>query len=184
VSWLFSDSTGNEAMTSLGATTVEGFDIADAAAEARDAFQDNLSEFIHDGWRGDVVRIQQGTAVPSEPITFDLAPWDGGTAAVPGCTPQVSYLLKKITARGGRKGRGRMYLPGPPEDAVDAYGLLSESQFDALTTAVVDFAAQMLAATNFGKLVLLHTDPLEEPDDFTNFFPETKVATQRRRLDR
>jgi len=184
VSWLFDDSTGNKAMTSLGATTVEGFDIEDAATEARDAFQDNLSDFIHDGWRGDAVRIQQGTADPSEPITFDLAPWDGGTAAVPGTTPQVSYLVKKLTARGGRKGRGRMYIPGPPEDAVDAYGQLSESQYDALVTAVADFSAAMLTATNFGKLVLLHTDPLDEPDDLTNMFPEVKVATQRRRLDR
>jgi len=98
----------------------------------------------------------------------------------------VSWLIQKRTARGGREGRGRMYIP-PAElhdGNIDAVG-------DIFTTIHVRMQACMtgllLAQDSDGHpLVLLHseaTGPLP-PDPITALAAQGKVATQRTRLRR
>jgi len=109
------------------------------------------------------------------------------TAAVTGTfsgtqmTPNVAYLLRKVTASGGRRNRGRMYLPGVNEGNVDGTGAVDGTAIGKLNTAGSDFITDTGAA-DIG-LFILHSDG-GTPTEITSFVASPKVATQRRRLRR
>jgi len=104
-----------------------------------------------------------------------------GTVSGDGTAPQVAYLVKKLTALGGRKNRGRMYLPGPNESKVDADGSVISAFISSSQSSLDNFMTDTGAA-DIG-IVILHTD-LSTPTDVTSLVMEPKVATQRRRLKR
>jgi len=103
---------------------------------------------------------------------------NAGTSTVP---PNVSVLIQKQTALGGRAGRGRLYFPAIPEAQVDGSGLVSSTWTDGLD---VEFAA-MAVAWGAGGLepVVLHGagSPLTTPTPITDFVAAGQCATQRRR---
>lgn len=92
--------------------------------------------------------------------------------------PQVAILVSKVTGVGGRKGRGRCFLPGPP-DVLDtstgeydpAFVLQVQGVMDALLT---ELDTQDLPAH------LLHSTP-GFPFPITGFVVRTRSGTQRRR---
>lgn len=99
--------------------------------------------------------------------------------------PQVSLLLKKVTASAGRRNRGRMYLPGPSESDTTQGGDVASS----CVSAMGNFSGDLLtmdneAGTNVGSPVLFHDTAPTTPTVITNIVAQTKVATQRRRLVR
>jgi hypothetical protein len=103
----------------------------------------------------------------------------GGAAA-----PNTSWLIRKITALGGHAGRGRMYLPGVPEEDIDDNGNIVSASREALEGDV----GSMMAALVLANLdpVLLHAEgsPISTPTLITGWSVDTRVATQRRRLRR
>lgn len=103
----------------------------------------------------------------------------GGLSSGEGISPQVATLVKKSTALGGRKGRGRMYIPGTPE-SVDAVGGSLDSGFvTAVNTCLNDFLDNMAGVSV--PLVLLHGDNTT-PTPLVSFACQSLVATQRRRI--
>lgn len=102
--------------------------------------------------------------------------------------PNTSYLLTKNTAQGGRRGRGRMFLPGLQEAIVNSGGTVLDPQFTTLQTQWSAFATAMAAAGN--GLSLLHTyDPVLgevpiPPSAVLSLTLSSRVATQRNRLRR
>lgn len=101
-----------------------------------------------------------------------------GGAAAP---PNVSVLVTKVTASGGRKGRGRFFVPGFPEGLIDAGGVVNPTQ---LTTMQGDFDAFLDNINTAGfPVVLLHGDSTT-PTTVTDLIVAPLVATQRRRLRR
>ena len=112
----------------------------------------------------------------------------GTNAAFSPTQQNTAVLCKKLTARGGRQGRGRFYLPPglTAEGNITPQGTLLESVRAQLQT---DLGA-WLAAVNAGTsdLVLLHgpvdvgTPP--PPDPILQFVVDTVVATQRTRMRR
>lgn len=106
-----------------------------------------------------------------------------GTAAV-ACPPNVTWLIRKNTALGGRAGRGRMYIPGVPESLVDGAGIIGSGAIADMQTAIDDFFAE-LATGGFPAVVLHGEDsPLTVPTPITSLTVSETVATQRRRLRR
>ena len=110
--------------------------------------------------------------------------WNGanaGNISTSGASPQVSFLLKKGTAFGGRAGRGRMYIPGVPEAQVGSDGDLDDTFVANMTSAWEDFA--VAAVGNLTPFVLLHgsSSPISSPTPITSFQVDGRVATQRRR---
>lgn len=95
--------------------------------------------------------------------------------------PNVAYLVKKETERGGRKGRGRFYLPPihNGESLIDASGVIDASSVTAIQAWYTNLQTAW-AATTFGP-VLLHEDG-STPDAITGLSFQSLVATQRRRL--
>lgn len=124
----------------------------------------------------------------------------GGGAALPN---NCALLIKKKTARGGRRNSGRMFIPPAylAEANVDATGLITSemSTYQAQTTQFYDNLRDSTQpvgqpATSFMP-VLLHSDPLDgsgnpvpgtapEPTDITSFVVDPRIATQRQRMRR
>lgn len=107
-----------------------------------------------------------------------------------GVLPQnCAVLIHKRTARSGRRGRGRMYVPGIPEGDVSQVGGITT--LAGWQTALTAFYNRIVAAPDVLGPVLLHstsptvpllTDPLLVPDGITAFQVDGVIATQRRRL--
>lgn len=144
-------------------------------------------------------------------IHVKLGPDETGPSAVfstniPGtqnvaCVPaNVSALIHKTTSLGGRRGRGRMYLPLLPEANVDDSSLLLSAARTGIQTAITAFLAGLVAADI--QMALEHSpsydwaivngqprriptgDPVPDPTLVTAASVESTVATQRRRLRR
>lgn len=97
---------------------------------------------------------------------------------------QVAYLIHKNTALGGRAGKGRMYLPGVTESAVNANGSIDSGTLDTLTADIETFGSA-IAALGIDPVVLHGEDsPLSTPTPITSLTVDSIVATQRRRLRR
>jgi hypothetical protein len=102
----------------------------------------------------------------------------GGTSHT-GTTPNVAFLMKKLTGLGGRANHGRLYLPGVSEQDVDVDGTVAGSKLTELTTNFGAFATDCAAKSFF--LVILHNGTAA-PTPMTQFLWEGTAATQRRRL--
>lgn len=140
--------------------------------------------------------------------TFPIATAGGGLALAP--TPSnTAILVQKVTTRGGRRGKGRMYVPGCPEANVDQDGFLTVAYRASLQTAVNNLLDRLTAPAGGGTAGdpvaprLLHnsstqttvqtsptarivtttiTGPGPAPDAITGFLIAPQVATQRRRM--
>lgn len=167
-----------------GAANTLGFDVQAYGGSPGSAAQD-----VYERWAG-VVQGLAGTIRLAE-VLVKFGPGDTGPAAsFSGETvsaanapspPNVAYLVRKNTNIGGRQGRGRMYLPGVNESAVDAAGGIAGTLIADLSgrlgTAFAGFIADNLPP------VLLHEDALA-PTPLINLDISGQVATMRRRLRR
>lgn len=106
--------------------------------------------------------------------------------------PNVAVLFKKGTARGGRRGRGRMFVPWlGGETVVDELGNISPVFVEGLNTVAQNFLDELADETDADSpMYLLHsTDPDQStapgsPNLVTSLICDPLVATQRRRLGR
>lgn len=98
----------------------------------------------------------------------------------------VAVLLMKRTSRGGRKGRGRMYMPWwVDESIVDPVGTINSPWTTNLQGAATAYLALLLAAGI--PMQLMHRGPTastDTPNQVTSLVLSPIVATQRKRLNR
>lgn len=111
-------------------------------------------------------------------VQTNVASVSGGTSHAP-ATPNIAFLCHKITALGGRRNHGRMYLPGVSEQDVDGVGNVVGSKITELTSNMNAFLASMATANFFW--TLLHNGAVA-PTPITSYQWETLAATQRRRM--
>lgn len=102
-----------------------------------------------------------------------------GDATGDAIAPQVSALITKTTNTGGRRGRGRLFMPGLPESAVDQSGVVDPANRAALTGVWEDFREAIAAADL--PMVVLHSSGSVAPTTVTALSCQGQVATQRRR---
>lgn len=131
------------------------------------------------------VRVSLGTDGTAD-LVYVLATNQAGGMASLTVPPNVAVLIHKSTNRGGRRGRGRMYLPWSVQSTqVDEGGQIVASQVTIITTAITTWRTQL---TTLGSpLVLLHgpgKTAMPAPDPVTSASCDRLVATQRRRLGR
>lgn len=93
----------------------------------------------------------------------------------------LASLIQKQTLLGGRRGRGRIYLPGVPEANTLPNGNLTGAYNDLLTASWNQFRLDM--ASSDLPLFLLHSDATP-PTEIQLFSVDIRPATQRRRLRR
>jgi hypothetical protein len=114
-----------------------------------------------------------------------------GTGVSPVLPQNSAVLIHKRTTRAGRRGRGRIYMPGVIEGSCANNGVLDGAHRASLQNIWTAFLARFGAAGPLGdvNMVLLHNgpllsegDPLYEPTLVTSLFVDPVIATQRRRL--
>lgn len=175
--------------------------IDDAFANAvHDAFVDNLTPVISDGVSIVETRLKQGPDDTGPTVVH--AEVDNGALTGAAASPNVSFLVHKRTALGGRRGRGRLYLPGVLEADVDEGGNVAAARHTAVQDAVIawrDDINAIVFLTGPVDMMLEHEPPTEwilvdgqprrsptgtapDPSFVTSVSLDTMVATQRRRL--
>lgn len=104
-----------------------------------------------------------------------------GTKSGEPVPPNCAFLATKRTARGGRRGRGRFFLPPVwvPEHEINAAGVISSGQVTIVQLLLEGLIAEMSAQDI--PAVLLHSDG-GTPDEITGVTVQSRLATQRRRL--
>ena len=119
--------------------------------------------------------------------------------------PNAAVLIHKRSAVGGRRNRGRMYLPWYTTDAgVDELGNLNSAELNAIQTTMTAYRVAIAGDANLGDMVILHdsskytvtrpsptvkqitrtTVVTPSPTVITALVCDPRIATQRRRMGR
>jgi hypothetical protein len=169
----------------LGAATTLGFQqtgTTDPDADAFDlhqAMRDLVAAVCSDEIRLERTDVKWGPDATGPSGSFSQNQTGGRTGGV--APPNVSLLVRKGTALGGREGRGRMFIPGPSEEDLSAGGFVESALVTAATAALGTFFAALIAADL--PPYLLH-DSGTPPTAITTLDLDGRAATQRRRLRR
>lgn len=131
----------------------------------------------------DRVSCYVGDDGPSGSVDSDEAPVAGSaTAARP--PTACSAIARKVTAERGRRGRGRMFLPGVlAETEIDQDGTVTAGRRTSLNTALDDFQDTFVAGvTGVTGLVLLHSSAPADPSPITGLVTSDLVGWIRGRI--
>jgi hypothetical protein len=106
---------------------------------------------------------------------------DVGTVGAAPLPSNCAILVTKTTGIGGRRNKGRMFVPpfSPPEGDVDHNGNIT-SGLTTLQTRYTQWYDGLVGADL--DPVLFHNDPDDTPTAITGFLVSSKIATQRRRM--
>lgn len=121
---------------------------------------------------------------------FAAATRAGTNVGVSPVPQNCAYLIRKTTARGGRHGRGRVFLPPLTggEASITPTGDIGAAAVTNWNTELEEF--RVACETNSQALELLHSPPpggvgpVIPPDNITGLLMQRVVATQRNRLRR
>jgi hypothetical protein len=168
---------------SLGVQGLPGRTALEIAGSMYDLWEDVFlatSASMLTGWT--FVGVSATQTLAGVPVVREkIAPIDG-TGPDKGLIVNSALLVRKNTAAGGRKNRGRMYVPpfNVEEDSVTVSGSFDSGfvtaqtgGWNALHIALVDDDIPPW---------LFHSDPADEPTPITSFTAQSVAATQRRRM--
>lgn len=122
---------------------------------------------------------------PGTGPTFDVVRNVAGTGSAARATPNVAYLVRKRSVLGGRRHRGRIFIPGVHESNVDEGGNVISSYVTILQGVVDGWIADTKALPDVEEAVILHAPGntvVPPPTKIEAMQVQTKVGTQRRRL--
>jgi hypothetical protein len=172
---------GHEIDTASGANNDDAAD--DLMSAFALAFRANLSSAY--SITGCTVYI--GNDGPTIIGTSTAAPVAGQVGVNP-YPPNTAFLLRKRTDLAGRRGRGRMYIPGVVEATATANGLLTTvetAQWQTLADDYMDRLTTAVGARLYPPVVLHRSEGIgvePPPTPILSFVAEQRLATQRRRL--
>lgn len=171
---------GQKAACTVGAAGPDPLSSVEAAPfEA--AFATAIMPLVTADWVHD--KITWSSAAGTVRETFVNVPGGDASAALIGA---VAILVHKRTTLPGRRGRGRMFIPGPGEGAVDGTGTLTAGRLVDWQTAVD--AMELAMRTNSAyEPTLLHNELVlpavaPAPTVIDRFDVSPKCGIQRRRL--
>jgi len=169
------------AEVTLGFSQSDPHTAAQYAESASTAFSDNIVPFLGAGVTFVNTHVKLGPNV-SGPMA-DFPSNEFGASSGEDAAPNVTYLVRKNTAIGGRAGSGRWYLPGVVEENVLAGGTVPTVNSNDLNDRLSDFQAALVLAGMTPQL-LQSVATVRGPEPITSMITESLVATQRRRLRR
>lgn len=149
------------------------------------------SAFVASGRPYAAANVQTGWTFKGVSVTkmIDTGPLIGqslsdivGTMTGGPVPPNSSILMNKSTDEGGRRGRGRAFLPPVHigESGIDQAGFMTAANASAIT-AFYDAAAVALNTAGY-HWVLFHSSSPFTPTPITANPIQTQLATQRRRM--
>ncbi len=174
-----------EMLVTMGFRIETGFFLNPAAGELlADSFAANMLNLCAAGYTFRGLRVTNGP--DGEGVVNEVERSTVTTSTKLGMPPNVAYLTRKVTGLGGRRNRGRFYMPGVSEIDVDNTGLLTATHRTNYQTSVNAWFAQNLAGPEIAAHAVFHDTqegfPAVTPTDVTSLLVQPKVATQRRRL--
>lgn len=129
---------------------------------------------------------------PPEALIFTSPATQAGLAAMETPPPNTNVLVALQTGRGGRRGRGRWFLPWAlPEGSVDEVGTIAVAHLNGINGTLDDLLTSMAALQS--PFVILHSFNSEEgeapdiggaPNEVLSATAQSLVGSQRRRLGR
>lgn len=187
----------------LGAAVVYGVILTveetpmETALQAHGCYEGSLLVRQTDNTTLAATRVKYGPDETGPSAEYTASPANGGQTTESG-TPQQAYLFTKTTALGGRRGKGRMYVPGVSEPVVDMSGIVTPVFTAGNAAAGAAFLSDLDGAGI--PMCLLHgpatewvlvdgqprrvpvAGPVPEPTLVTGLAASNLIATQRRRL--
>lgn len=153
---------------------------------AIDAYNSFVSAFIPStgamlaGWT--FVGVEVTRTFAGNPDRANFGPPIIGTGGAAGQTLNSALLVNKNTGLGGRKNRGRAFVPpfNLPEGSVDQAGFIAPVDRGNQQAGYLSYVNAMEAAGLF--LWLFHSDPADAPSAIVSLLVQPQVATQRRRM--
>lgn len=120
---------------------------------------------------------------PTGPLTFETGTAVAGTAVATTLPNNCAVLVRKFTNLGGRRNRGRMYLPPAylPEANVNQVGTIDPAVVTTIQGHMASLEAQLVAVDL--AMVVLHSNG-GTPAFITQLTVQPKLATQRTRMRR
>jgi hypothetical protein len=125
-----------------------------------------------------------------DPVTGEqVDPSTGGRASSFMLPQNSAWLIKKLTAFGGRKNRGRMFFPGVPDVSVNDAGIVNPPELVDWAAALDTYLAVFLDSVFIGGMFILHNSsasgaPGGAPTQVLDLQCDGRIATQRQRLRR
>lgn len=170
----------------LGTNSTAGttLDPNDHAAAVWDSFTNVGGPYVTGAMIGNWQFIGVTTTLMDDtgPVVGEYNQTISGSAAGLGLVPNTALLIKKNTASGGRRNRGRMYVPPvwPPETKVDGNGVIDSGEVTTLQNQYNSAFADLV--TNNCPPMLFHSEAPFTATAITGFTVQSLMATQRRRL--
>lgn len=119
----------------------------------------------------------------SDPIVQVSTTQTAGTSSRESTAPALALMVTKNTNLGGRKHRGRNYMPWALADSdVAENGAVNPTRLTSWAAALDEYMDYIIGPTTdlLDEPVILHTDPTV-PTPVTSFTPNPAIRTQRRR---
>lgn len=133
------------------------------------------------------VEISEGAGAEGNIAWVGSTTWVG-TRASDSQPPNCALIARKVTGVGGRRGRGRMFLPWCiAETAVDEVGVINPANVITINGLLEDWLERLGLETNPSPMVLLHATgntPVPAPSPVTSLSLDTRIGNQRDRLGR
>lgn len=114
-------------------------------------------------------------------VDSTLAPVTGTSGATP-LPPNCAMLIRKMTVLGGRRNRGRLFVPGISNTGVSNAGVIAPATLSAYQTSATAWMAALVATAEVVDLSLFHDTAPFTPTNITALVCQGRLATQRRRL--
>lgn len=126
-------------------------------------------------------RVEVRVGNDGDPLLGSFTGSTVGTGGINALPVNTSVLVTKRTAVGGRRNRGRMFLPGfCDESNVGPNGLMTVAELNSIQAAIIEWYDDLVAAG--WAPYILHADPLDAPTEITGLQANQLLATQRRRM--
>lgn len=169
----------NGGEVTFGVKNNDDLSAAEIAAAVISIWSSNLRSMVPDAILLSSVLVKLGPNVDGD--FAEVGSGLAGTDDAGDVAPNMAVLVRKVTALGGRKHRGRMFWPVGESVVLDG-GAISSTY---VTNANENWADAQVALSSANiPMYLLHNDALVAPDLVTALAVQATGATQRRRLRR
>jgi hypothetical protein len=186
------------ALLAREAAITYGIDVSDAAGDFETAADAQVTTFIQT-WGAELdSQVTVGPALlrvgqdGGDPLSVEGSTTGVGLESAAMLPPNVATLVKKRSSTGGRRGRGRTYIPWVTQEAaVDDVGRIDSTSLGVRQADATDWLTTLISGGGVDPstpMVILHdssgagTEPA--PSVVTALVVDAVVATQRRRLGR
>jgi hypothetical protein len=163
---------------------------ADAQATVQglhSVFNLSIFDIPHSSYTLQQTEMRYSVAELADPqVAVVVLPIQGRGSAQP--LPQnCAVLFHKRSNSTGRRNRGRFFLPGMSEGAVDPAGRLNAGEVLAFSNLGAELLDGVKQTASIAEMVILHSDGVSTaplPTVVTSIICDPVIATQRRRLRR